>query len=604
MAYIINRFSGQQLVVLEDGTIDTSTSIGLLGRNYTGYGETQNENFVFLLENFSNTEPPSRPLSGQLWYDTSSESLNVYNGTAWASVGSAVVGLAEPEGFDGGFWYKSDTNQLFVFDSGFWKLIGPEAVAGFDITKWSGRDILDTSNVRHAILELIIDGVTLAVASSATFTINDSNPISGFSNLIPGITLSSNKPLVGNVIGNASSASRLEPGRTINGVFFDGQTDVTLKSSTTHPLINGTYLLGSNFDGSATTTWSVDATSANIIGKVVARDSGGNFSAGTITADLIGNVAGNVTVATGTSTFDRIEANEFVGATLSGNAFSASTLSPGRTINGVLFNGAENVTVPVSALNVTGTKLATNVIESSLTNLGTLNGLDIGSSFSLTMGGPENTAPLRVYLDAGTIPTVVGNTGKLDFVLADNTQINNITNISFINSGFSLAEGGPNAPALIPSRTEITNLGISTKKWNTVYANLFNGTASAARYADLAENYVADKAYEAGTVLEFGGEFEVTLASAETPALAGVVSTDPAYLMNSECKGEHTVALALQGRVPCKVIGPVKKGNMLTSAGNGFAKVANNPQIGTIIGKALEDFNGGLGVIEVAVGRI
>ena len=75
MAYIINRFSGQQLVVLEDGTLDTSTSLGLLGRNYTGYGETQNENFLFLLENFANDNPPSRPITGQTWYNTEDNTI-------------------------------------------------------------------------------------------------------------------------------------------------------------------------------------------------------------------------------------------------------------------------------------------------------------------------------------------------------------------------------------------------------------------------------------------------------------------------------------------------------------------------------------------------
>jgi len=70
MAYVINKFNGEQLVVLSDGTLDTTTSLGLVGRNYVGYGETQNENFVFLLENFANDSPPSRPLVGQIWFST------------------------------------------------------------------------------------------------------------------------------------------------------------------------------------------------------------------------------------------------------------------------------------------------------------------------------------------------------------------------------------------------------------------------------------------------------------------------------------------------------------------------------------------------------
>jgi hypothetical protein len=87
MAYIINKFSGEQLIVLEDGTIDTSTSIGLVGRNYVGYGETQNENFVFLLENFANNDPPQRPLAGQIWFDTDTKLANIYDGANWNPIG-------------------------------------------------------------------------------------------------------------------------------------------------------------------------------------------------------------------------------------------------------------------------------------------------------------------------------------------------------------------------------------------------------------------------------------------------------------------------------------------------------------------------------------
>jgi hypothetical protein len=75
MAYIINKFDGSPLLVLEDGTLDTSTSLGLLGRNYVGYGETQNENFLFLLENFANNNPPSIPITGQTWFNKTTTAL-------------------------------------------------------------------------------------------------------------------------------------------------------------------------------------------------------------------------------------------------------------------------------------------------------------------------------------------------------------------------------------------------------------------------------------------------------------------------------------------------------------------------------------------------
>ena len=86
MPYIINKYSGSELVVLQDGTLDTSTSIGLLGRNYVGYGEVQNENFLFLLENFAGTNPPARAVEGQTWYDSVNNRLNTYDGTNWVPV--------------------------------------------------------------------------------------------------------------------------------------------------------------------------------------------------------------------------------------------------------------------------------------------------------------------------------------------------------------------------------------------------------------------------------------------------------------------------------------------------------------------------------------
>lgn len=123
---------------------------------------------------------------------------------------------------------------------------------------------------------------------------------------------------------------------------------------------------------------------------------------------------------------------------------------------------------------------------------------------------------------------------------------------------------------------------------------------------DLAEYYCADTKYASGTVLEFGGEKEVTIAGIESNRIAGVVSTDPAYVMNAmlECE-KYSTQLALIGRVPCKVIGKVVKGDMMISAGDGYAKAAiSEPKVGTVIGKALQDFEGEKGTIEIVVGKL
>ena len=118
----------------------------------------------------------------------------------------------------------------------------------------------------------------------------------------------------------------------------------------------------------------------------------------------------------------------------------------------------------------------------------------------------------------------------------------------------------------------------------------------------MAEKYQADADYAPGTVLMFGGTEEVTLADASTTRVAGVVSTEPAYLMNGQLSTENSIALALTGRVPTMVTGTVRKGDMMVSAGNGRARAEDNPRVGTVIGKALENSEGD-NIIEVVIGK-
>ena len=163
--------------------------------------------------------------------------------------------------------------------------------------------------------------------------------------------------------------------------------------------------------------------------------------------------------------------------------------------------------------------------------------------------------------------------------------------VNSLNNAVAIGNGGTSG---------IGNIGASGATFNTAFLK-----STSAQYADVAEKYLADAAYEPGTVLVFGGAEEVTLADTDmNNRVAGVVSTQPAYIMNDGIKGDFIVALALLGRVPCKVRGPISKGDMLVSAGEGYARAETLPQIGTVIGKALEDFNGDHGVIEVVVGRV
>ena len=156
--------------------------------------------------------------------------------------------------------------------------------------------------------------------------------------------------------------------------------------------------------------------------------------------------------------------------------------------------------------------------------------------------------------------------------------------------------------AVTPSSNGGYDIGTSALKFGT-----FHGTATSAQYADLAENYLGDATYDPGTVLVFGGEQELTTTMYKGDRkVAGVVSENPAHLMNTDLKGEFVTALALQGRTTCKVIGPVSKGDIIiTSAIPGYGMVDNNPSVGTVIGKAVGSKDGDeQGFVEVVVGRV
>ena len=214
----------------------------------------------------------------------------------------------------------------------------------------------------------------------------------------------------------------------------------------------------------------------------------------------------------------------------------------------------------------------------------------IYSSF-IEAPGEKGAASTAVAIGANTGKTTAG---QVAIITADGGTNSSVVPMLFASTGMT------------PDTDNTYDIGSATYKYKDVYATLFRGTATESYYADLAENYTADAQYEPGTVVVFGGEAEVTVCSAKGDTkVAGVISTNPAHLMNSHLEGDNIVELALQGRVPCKVIGPVQKGDMLvTSAVPGYAIVDNQAGVGTVIGKALEaKTDGDRGVIEIVVGK-
>lgn len=345
MAYVLNKSNNDVIAIIEDGQVDSgTTSITFVGKNYVNYGEIQNENFLFLLENFARNTPPNGPIPGQLWYQLRDIDKNldvnrikVRTSSTWASLPKFFYSTASTTAASldvGDFWWDETNEQL---------------------------------KIRSTASEIVLVGGKNFTATYALQLVNQPN---------------------------------------INGVKFTGTASITVSSTTTNYLVGGDYITGNDFNGSTTTTWSVDVGTVTqpTASKVVARDNNGS-----------------------------------------------------------------------------------------------------------------------------------------------------------------------------------------------IYFNVGYGTATSARYADLAEKYLADQDYEPGTVVVVGGKKEVTACQPDERAI-GVVSTNPALMMNSELDGGTYIAL--KGRVPVKVTGNVLKKQYLEAGPNGTAVASNVMSLFTFA-IALENSNNG--VVEAVI---
>lgn len=193
MAYQIDRYNGTFLVSIDDQTINTTaTDLRFVGRNYAGYGEIQNENFLHLLENFSNNIPPSRPLSGQLWYDSSNKKLKFYDGNKFKVASGAEASATPPAGLSvGDFWFDTQEEQLFAWTGTEYILVGPDRAPVLGETEAIPAVVKDITGSDQSILKLQVGGKTIGLISNSEFTINSViNPIDGFNSVKKGINLS------------------------------------------------------------------------------------------------------------------------------------------------------------------------------------------------------------------------------------------------------------------------------------------------------------------------------------------------------------------------------------------------------------------------------
>jgi hypothetical protein len=297
-----------------------------------------------------------------------------------------------------------------------------------------------------------------------------------------------------------------------------------------------------------------------------------------------------------------VNSNITIGSTSINLGGSSATLAGLTNVTSTVFTG--NLTGNVTS---TGTSTFTTLNVTNLTATNTITGSISGNAVTSTLTA-RNTSTTSHYItfseSASGAASQFSDTG-LRFTPTN--DVLTVGSVTLTGSTGSISVTGNILPAANAPTDSGQNLGSTSNRWNTVWATTLQGTSTRSLYADLAENYLGDNSYEPGTVLIFGGVEEVTITTQKGDRrVAGVVSTDPAHLMNSALEGKHVTALALQGRVPCKVLGRVAKGDLLvTSAIPGYAIVDNDARAGTIIGKALQDkLDDSKGCIEIVVGRV
>ena len=288
MSYTINLTDGTIFAVVADGTINTASSMTLVGQNYAGYGDFLNTNYIHLLENASNTTPPGAPLTGQLWWDSGNSLLKVYNGSAFKTISSTTAQSTAPTGnVTGDLWYNTSTQQLNVWTGSTWLVVGPGSNTPGGTTGAVSASILDNIGSTHYVVELYAGGTIVGMVSKdSMFT--PATPIAGFAAVYPGITLSTTG---GAVLTGTATNSQLVGGIAATQ-FLRNDTNST--TTGTLGILNNTGLsVGASSDlrmsVSGTTATIANQTSTGNINFTV------NTGSGVVTAMSINGSTGVIT---------------------------------------------------------------------------------------------------------------------------------------------------------------------------------------------------------------------------------------------------------------------------------------------------------------------
>jgi len=463
MAYTINLTDGQIFATIPDGTINTASSMTLVGKNYAGYGEFLDENFIRLLENGANTTAPSAPLIGQLWWDKTNNVMKVWNGTTFKTISAATASSAQPtNNITGDLWFNTTAQQLFVWNGSAFVLVGPASTAGQGTSGAVVTTVVDDIGGPHVVVQLFTANTIVAtVSQDPTFT--PATPIPGFATIGPGLQLSSavasalfrgtatnaqtldgidSSQFLRSDIADTTSGTlgvRNDSGFTV-GVDNDAQIAVVTANSEVivrNQTQDANLSVRVNDGGVDTTTIFVNGstgvvsipTRLIVTGNVTSSQFVGNLT-GDVTGNVVGNVVGNLT-SPGSNTQVIFNDSGLANAT-SGLTFNKSSnlLSVGGNITtgqtGTVFtasiaktSGSANAVGNIgNATNYFGTVHAANIIG-SITTASQTNITQVGTLASLTVAGTAQAATfsgsgsLITSLNAGNLTTGTVPTARL-----------------------------------------------------------------------------------------------------------------------------------------------------------------------------------------------
>src|SRR6056300_47714 len=189
MAYTINKTDGTVVTTITDGTVDNTTSLQLFGKSYSGFGEGLNENLVKLLENAASTAAPTAPLKGELWFDTTTNQLKVYDGTSFKPTGGSKSSASQPTSPSAGdLWHDTTNDQVSVYTGSAWLLVGPVYTSGQTLSGWK-IETLSSSGGNKVVSSMYAGNTRVAILSKETFT--PSATQTGFAEIKAGLTLNS-----------------------------------------------------------------------------------------------------------------------------------------------------------------------------------------------------------------------------------------------------------------------------------------------------------------------------------------------------------------------------------------------------------------------------